>query len=325
MAHQTETRALWYIGQGECALKEETLPEMKAGDVCVRMLWSGISRGTERLVFKGRVPISEQDRMRCPHQQGQFPFPVKYGYCAVGLVEAGPDDLLGKTIFTLHPHQERFIVPYGAVTLLPDGLPPRRAVLAANMETALNGLWDADAGPGDRIVVVGGGVLGLLVASLAAGLPGADVTLVDVDASRGMLAAHLGFGFALADKAPGEADIVIHTSATGAGLATAINAAGMEAMVLELSWHGAGDTAVALGGAFHAKRLKLISSQVGQVSPARRPRWSYARRLAKALEMLRDDRFDALVTDEIAFSEAPARLPALFAPGAAGLAAVLRY
>ena len=325
MAHEKQTRALWYMGEGECALKGEILPDMTAGNVLVRTLWSGISRGTERLVFEGRVPASEQDRMRCPHQQGQFPFPVKYGYCAVGLVEAGPDEFMGQTIFALHPHQERFVVPASAVTLVPEGLSPRRAVLAANMETALNGLWDAQAGPGDRIVVVGGGVLGLLVASLAAGLPEADVTLVDVDASRQLLADHLGFGFALPGQAPEEADIVIHTSATGAGLATAITAAGMEATVLELSWHGAGDIPVALGGAFHAKRLRLISSQVGQVSPSRRPRWTYARRLAKALELLRDDRLDALITIEIAFENAPAALPALFAPGAAGLTAVLRY
>lgn len=320
-----QASALWYTGANECALKAAEHARPGPGEVLIRMLWSGISRGTERLVFHGRVPASEQDRMRCPHQEGEFPHPVKYGYSAVGVVEAGPEMLLGRTIFTLHPHQERFVVPASAVTVLPEGLPPRRAVLAANMETALNGLWDAGVGPGDRIVVVGGGILGLLVAALAARIPGTDVTVVDVDASRAHLAELFGCAFALPADAPGEADAVIHTSATAPGLATAIAAAGMEATVVELSWHGAGETPVALGGAFHSRRLKLVSSQVGQVSPSRRPRWDYARRVAKALELLCDTRFDALITDEMAFLDAPARLPALFAPGAAGLAAVLRY
>ena len=321
----SQTRSLWYIGQNECALKDEILPQLTKEDVLIRMLWSGISRGTERLVFQGRVPASENSRMRCPHQQGDFPYPVKYGYCAVGQVEDGPDDLLGKTIFTLHPHQERFVVPTNAVTVLPDGLPPRRAVLAANMETALNALWDAGAAPGDKIIIVGGGVLGLLVAALAAKLPGADVTLVDIDAARAAFAQKLGYGFAMPENTPDEADIVIHTSATSAGLATAINAAGLEATILELSWHGTGETSVALGGAFHSKRLKLISSQVGQVSPTHRPRWSHAKRLAKALDLLCDESFEMLITDEISFGDSPAHLPKLFASEAAGLTAVLRY
>jgi threonine dehydrogenase-like Zn-dependent dehydrogenase len=313
------------MGQRECALKAAAIPVPGPDEVLVRMLWSGISRGTERLVFDGRVPEAESKRMRCPHQEGDFPFPVKYGYCAVGVVEAGPDALIGQTIFTLHPHQDRFVVPASTVTVLPAGLPPRRAVLAANMETALNAIWDSGAGPGDRIVVVGGGVLGLLTGFLAGGLPGAEVTLIDVDPSRAALAARLGMGFAVPGAAPQEADLVIHTSATAEGLALAINAAGLEATVLELSWHGAGDTPVPLGGVFHSRRLRLVSSQVGQVSPARRPRWDYARRLAKALELLQDARLDALITDEIAFADAPRQLPHLFAPGTGGLTAVLRY
>lgn len=318
-----QATALWYAAARECVLNTEELPTLGPGECLVRTLWSGISRGTERLVFEGRVPESEYERMRAPLQQGAFPYPVKYGYCAVGVVDAGPEELLGRTVFCLHPHQDRFVVPADRVTLLPEGLPARRAVLAANMETALNAHWDAGSGPADRIVVVGGGVLGLLVAFIAAKLPGAQVTLVDLDESRAGLAEALGCRFALPADCPVDADLVFHASASAAGLATAIGAAGFEARIVELSWYGEGSVAAPLGGAFHAKRLQLVSSQVGQVSPSRRARFDYARRMQAALALLADERLGALITDEIPFKDAPARLPALFA--GAGLTAVLRY
>jgi len=318
-----QAAALWYAAARECVLNTEELPAPGPSDCLVRTLWSGISRGTERLVFEGRVPESEYERMRAPFQQGAFPFPVKYGYCAVGMVDAGPTELLGRTVFCLHPHQDRFVVAANRVTPLPEGLPARRAVLAANMETALNAHWDAGSGPADRIVVAGGGVLGLLVAFIAARLPGAEVTLVDLDESRAGLAQALGCRFALPADCPVDADLVFHASASAAGLATAIGAAGFEAKIVELSWYGEGSVAAPLGGAFHARRLQLISSQVGQVAPSRRARFDYARRMQAALALLADERLDALITDEIAFRDAPTRLPALFA--GAGLTAVLRY
>ncbi|MFZ4533201.1 MAG: zinc-dependent alcohol dehydrogenase [Alsobacter sp.] len=300
--------------------------DARAGDVvAVRTLWSALSRGTERLVAAGLVPPSEHARMRAPLQDGDFPFPVKYGYCAVGLVEAGPDVLVGRTVFCLHPHQDRFVAPIGLVAAVPAAVPARRAVLAANMETALNGLWDAGAGPGDRIVVVGGGVVGLLAAALAVRLPGSEVTVVDIDPARGAIAAALGASFALPGNAPGDADLVIHTSASPQGLATALGCAGMEATVLELSWHGEGAVPVPLGGAFHSRRLRLVSSQVGQVSPSRRPRWTHGRRLAAALALLDDPRLDALITEEVAFSDLPAAVPRILAPGAPGLVTAVRY
>ena len=316
--------ALWYVAPGECALNVVALPVPQAGDCTVRTLWSGISRGTERLVSDGRVPASEFARMRAPFQEGDFPFPVKYGYCAVGVVEDGPAALTGQTVFCLHPHQDRFVVPADRVVPVPTDVPARRAVLTANMETALNAHWDAGSGPADRIVVVGGGVLGLLVGYIAARLPGAEVTLVDVDAGRVGIARSLGCRFATPDVAPVDADLVFHASASAAGLSTAIGCAGMEARIVELSWYGEGEVAVPLGGAFHAKRLQLVSSQVGQVAPSRRPRFDYARRTASALSLLADARLDALITDEIAFGDAARRVPELLA-GAAGLTGVIRY
>ena len=322
-------RALWIEGPRQAALRSACVGEPGAGEARIAMLWSGISRGTERLVFEGRVPASQAKSMRAPFQEGEFPFPVKYGYCAVGRVEAGPAEWLGRTVFCLHPHQSRFIVRLNMPRPVPENIPPRRATLAANMETALNALWDSGAGPGDRIVVIGAGVVGLLVAALCAGLPGADVTVVDLEASRAKIAESLGANFvAAADFAAlGEqdADVVFHTSASAQGLALALGCAGLEARIVEMSWYGAAAVAAPLGEGFHAKRLRLISSQVGQVSPSRRPRWNFARRLDKALELLADARFDALITDEIAFGDAPRELPRILAPGAKGLATVLRY
>jgi threonine dehydrogenase-like Zn-dependent dehydrogenase len=324
-AERGMAKALWYEAPGRADLRDAALREPGPGEALVRTLFSAISRGTERLVFEGRIPVTERERMRAPLQEGDFPFPVKYGYCAVGRVEAGPTDWVGRTVFALHPHQSAFVAPLDLMTPVPDAIPPCRAVLAANAETALNALWDAGAGPCDRVSVIGGGVVGLLVGWLAARMPGAEVTLVDTNPARRGAAEALGLAFAAPADAPGECDLVVHASGTGAGLAVAIASAGMEATVLELSWHGEGDVAVPLGGPFHARRLRLVSSQVGQVAPSRRPRWSHRRRLAAAVELLDDPRLDVLLTAEIALDALPAALPGLLAPGAPGLCTVIRY
>ncbi len=318
-------RSLWYPKKGVVELRAGPLPPPGPGEARVRTLFSGISRGTERLVFSGAVGESEWQRMRGPMQEGAFPFPVKYGYCAVGVVEEGPTELRGKTVFCLHPHQDYFNAPAEALAVVPEAVPARRATLAANMETALNALWDAGAGPGDRIVVVGAGVVGLLVASLAARLPGATVTAVDVDKSRRPILEALGADLATPDKAPSEADIVVHASATAAGLNTAITCAGPEGTIVEMSWYGDKPVTVDLGGAFHSRRLKLISSQVSLISTGRRLRWDYRRRREMALSLLAEPALDALVAEEIAFADAPRELPRIFAPGAHGLAPVIRY
>jgi threonine dehydrogenase-like Zn-dependent dehydrogenase len=318
-------RSLWYAGKGVVELREAALPTLGPGEARVRTLYSGISRGTERLVLEGAIGRSEWERMRCPMQEGAFPFPVKYGYCAAGVVEEGPAGLVGRNVFCLHPHQDMFQVSAQSLAPVPEGVPVRRATLAANMETALNALWDSGAGPGDRIVVVGAGAVGLLVASLAARLPGAIVTAVDPERIRRPLVESLGAAFAAPDQAPAEADVVFHASAGGAGLRTAIACAGLEATIVEMSWYGDRPVEVRLGGAFHSRRLKLVSSQVGQVSPGRRPRWSYARRMDAALRLLDDPALDLLVAEEIAFEDAPRALPRILAPGAHGLAPVIRY
>jgi NADPH:quinone reductase-like Zn-dependent oxidoreductase len=317
--------ALWYVGPGRAEIRGEAVPAPASGEVEVRALHGAVSRGTERLVLAGRVPPSEYARMRGPHMGGAFPFPVKYGYATVGRVEAGPEGLAGRTVFALHPHQSRFILPAGAVTPVPDEVPARRAVLAANMETALNATWDAAPGPAGRIAVVGAGVVGALVAWLCGRTAGTHVTLVDVLESRAALARRLGVDFALPAAAPRDCDLVFHASASAAGLATALGLAGDEATVIELSWYGDGDVAVPLGGAFHSRRLRLVSSQVGKVAPSHRAEWTPARRLGAALDLLADPALDVLLALAVPFADLPRRLPDLLAPESEVLCPVIDY
>lgn len=314
---------LWVTGPRVLERRSTPLPPLSAGLNRVRTLFSGVSRGTERLVFEGRVPEAEYQRMRAPRQRGDFPFPVLYGYAAVGRVEDGP--LAGETVFCLNPHEDRFDAPSDWLVPLPVPLPPRRAVLAANMETALNALWDSGAGPGDRILVVGGGVVGGLVAALCARLPGADVTLADPLPSRAALAQKLGCAWQANGAGLSDFDLVFHTSAHESGLATAIAAAGFEAKIVELSWYGTGSVQAPLGGAFHAQRLTLQSSQVGSVSASRRARWTHRRRMEKALDLLADPVFDAFLTHDVPFAEAERLLPPILAREADALMPVLIY
>lgn len=318
-------RALWHVAPGRCEIRTAPLPARAPDQVLVRTLFSGLSRGTERLVAEGRVPESEAGRMRAPLQEGEFPFPVKYGYCAVGEALEGPPELAGRRVFVLHPHQDLFIAPAAMAVALPDGLPSARAVLAANMETALNALWDSAAGPGDRIAVFGGGAVGALICFLAAGLPGADVTLVDPEPARGAIAAAFGARFSTRPDAVADVDVAFNASASSAGLAAALAACGREATLVEASWYGAKSVEAPLGAAFHSRRLKIVSTQVGDVSPGRRPRWTHARRMAKALELLQDDRLDLLLTSRVAFDDLPRDLPRLLSAGAEGIAAIVAY
>ncbi|MDH4413100.1 MAG: zinc-binding alcohol dehydrogenase [Rhizobium sp.] len=297
--------ALWFEATEICRLRRETLGTPSQNEVLIRTLYSGISRGTEALIFKGQVPESEFDRMRGPHMEGSFPFPVKYGYAAVGQVVSGPSEFLGKAVFALHPHQDRFILPADQVTPLPDALPPRRAVLAANMETALNITWDAGIQPGDRVAVFGAGVVGTLVAYLSSRIVGTETVLIDTDPSRQGVATGLDLSFAEPDKLDGEFDVLINATAAGAALENAIAHAGLEARIVEASWYGDRNVSLPLGGAFHSRRLSLISSQVGGIPASRRARWTYRRRMAKALELLLDVRLDRLISGETAFSELP--------------------
>jgi threonine dehydrogenase-like Zn-dependent dehydrogenase len=320
-----EALAYWVVAPGQGDLRPEPLPEPAAGEILVVARASGISRGTETTVFQGRVPRSQHRAMRAPHQAGEFSFPVKYGYSSVGVVAAGPDEWRGRRVFCLHPHQDRYVVPTDAVVPVPAAVPDERAVLAANMETVVNGLWDAAPRLGDRVTVVGAGVIGALAAALAARIPGAAVQLVDVNPDKAGVAAALGVAFALPEAATLEADLVIHASATAGGLASALDLAGFEATVLELSWYGDRAVAAPLGEAFHSRRLRLVSSQVGTVATARRARWDRRRRLALALDLLTDPRFDVLLEPAVPFARLPEMMAALAAQPSKIMCQVITY
>jgi len=300
-----DARAFWVVEPGRGELRPESLPSPSADEVVVRSLFSGISRGTESLVFEGRVPTSEWQRMRAPFQAGEFPGPVKYGYASVGQVERGPRELQDRVVFALYPHQTRYVVPAKAVHVLPDGVPAERAVLAANLETAINGLWDARPHVGDRISVIGGGAVGCLSAWIAGRTPGCEVELVDTNPARAPVARTLGVRFATPEHAMEDADIVIHASGSAAGLALALRVAGFEAAVVEMSWYGNHVVPLALGESFHARRLTIKSSQVGSLAPSQRARWDARRRLQLALSMLADPALDALITGESPFEALP--------------------
>jgi threonine dehydrogenase-like Zn-dependent dehydrogenase len=312
-------QAFWLREPGRGEIRPVTLPEAGRGDVLVRTLRSGVSRGTETLVFRGGVPPGQYAAMRAPFQEGEFPGPVKYGYLNVGAVEQGPPELHGRTVFCLYPHQTAYVVPATAVTPVPEDVPAARAVLAGTVETAVNALWDAAPLVGDRVTVVGAGMVGCCVARLLSRFPALQVTLVDIDPARAPVADALGVGFALPAAAGDGRDLVVHTSATSEGLQLSLDLLAPEGTVLDLSWYGDAEVRLSLGGAFHSRRLGIRASQVGVVSPMRSARRSTADRLALALDLLRDPAFDVLVSGQSRFDELPevmarlasGRLPAL--------------
>jgi threonine dehydrogenase-like Zn-dependent dehydrogenase len=323
MAH--EARAFWIHSPGAGEIRSVQVPPPGPDEVLVRTVCSGISRGTETLVFRGEVPPSQYEVMRAPFQEGEFPGPVKYGYLSVGVVEKGPEALQGRTVFCLYPHQTAYVVPAASVVPVPDGVPPRRAVLAGTVETAVNALWDAGPLIGDRITVLGAGMVGCCVAALLARFPGVDVELVDLDPDRAGVATALGVAFASPADAANQRDLAIHASATSAGLQRCLDLLRAEGTVLELSWYGEREVTLALGGAFHSGRLGIRASQVGTLSPARRAGRTYSDRLALALDLLRDPTFDALFTGESPFTELPDVLAGLAAGTRPALSHVITY
>jgi 2-desacetyl-2-hydroxyethyl bacteriochlorophyllide A dehydrogenase len=318
-------RAFWTLSAGSGEIRCLDLPDPGPSDVLVRTLHSAVSRGTESIVFGGRVPANQRSQMRAPFQDGEFPGPVKYGYLNVGVVDQGPAPLAGRTVFCLYPHQTAFVVPAEAVTVVPEDLPPRRAVLAGTVETAVNALWDAAPLIGDRIVVIGAGMVGCCIARLLARFPAADVTLVDVNADRATVASALEVAFAAPGDAPRDVDLVVHATGTSAGLQIALELLRPEGTVLDVSWYGDAPVSVRLGEAYHSRRLTMRSSQVGVVSPARSSSRTTADRMSLALELLRDDAFDCLLAGPTPFDELPRLMTELAADVVPGVCQTISY
>lgn len=304
-------RAFWIVKPGVGEIRSTAVAEPGTDEVAVETLYTAVSRGTECLVYTGKVPPSEFVRMRAPFQEGEFPAPVKYGYINVGRVTGGQKDLVGRSVFSLYPHQTRFVVPATAVTVIPDNVPPARAVLAANLETAVNGIWDANPRAGDRLAIVGAGTVGCLLAWLAAGQRGNQVELIDIDPGKAAVADALDVDFRLADEAAREADLVIDASGSADGLRLALELAGFEATVVEMSWFGTEQVALPLGEAFHSRRLRLVSSQVAHIARGQTSRWDFARRMQLVMRLLADDVLDVLITGDSSFDELPALMQRL--------------
>jgi len=320
-----DARAFWLMEPGRGEIRPAPIPEPGADDVLVRTLWSGISRGTESLVFRGGVPASEYETMAAPFQDGQLPGPVKYGYLNVGTVESGPPGLADRTVFCLYPHQTHYVVPASAVVPVPADVPAERAVLAGTMETAVNTLWDAGPLVGDRVAVVGAGMVGACVARLLGQIPGVQVTLVDTNPDRAEVAAALGVDFAAPADAPGGNDLVVHASATAAGLTRSLELLAADGTVIDVSWYGDAAVTLPLGGPFHSSRLTIRSSQVGAVAPARRGHRTHRDRLTLALDLLVDPAYDVLLTGSSTFDELPDTMAAIASGSLEGLCHTINY
>ena len=307
-----EAQAYWVTESGHGELRPEAIPTPGPQEALVRTLYSGVSRGTERVVHEGRVPERVADLMHAPHQEGDFPGPVKYGYLSVGVVEQGPDAWIGKTVFSLHPHQDFYVVPTNQLTAIPEDVPARRAVLTGIVEVAINALWEAGPRLGDRVAVVGGGLVGGVLATILRKYPLGRLQLVDADADKRNLAEKLNINFALPDEAENDCDIVFHCSASNEGLKLSLQLAGDDSDVIELSWFADKEVTLPLGEDFHARRLTIRSSQVGAVALPRRHRRTNAQRLQLAAATLKDPVFDTFLSSECQFQNLPTSLVKLF-------------
>ncbi|AUZ36491.1 dehydrogenase [Arthrobacter sp. PGP41] len=297
--------AYWTTAREHGELRPEELPTPGPDEALVRALYSGISKGTEMVVHAGAVPPRVAEEMRAPRQEGTFPGPVKFGYLSVGVVEEGPEGWPGQRVFCLNPHQDRYVVPVGSLTKIPDDVPSRRAVLTGTVETAVNALWEAGPRLGDRIAVVGAGLVGGMVATLLRTFPLQRLQLVDLDARRRHLADSLGVDFAHPDDALADCDIVFHCSASQEGLERSLQLVGDEGDVIEMSWYANREVTLPLGEDFHARRLSIRASQVGVVARARRHRRTSADRLDLAVSLLKDPVFDTFLTGISPFAELP--------------------
>jgi threonine dehydrogenase-like Zn-dependent dehydrogenase len=323
-ANGTFARALWIMAPGRAEIRREQLPELDPEHVEIQTLFTGLSRGTESLVFRGGVPVALHESMRCPHQAGDLSFPVKYGYCSVGRVVRGALPA-GTRVFCLYPHQDRYVVSAKDVVPIPAAVPDRRAVLAANMETAVNGLWDAAPRVGSRVAVIGAGAVGLLSASLLRDIPGIELEVIDIDPKKDEICRSIGLRCVRPEAASRDCDLVLHASGAPLGLSTALELCGFEATIVELSWYGDQRVSVELGGRFHNARLRIQSSQVGHVAASQRSRWSYRRRMDLALGLLADPRYDSLLGESVAFEDLPVALGGLLRPGSSSVTALIEY
>jgi 2-desacetyl-2-hydroxyethyl bacteriochlorophyllide A dehydrogenase len=298
-------RELWFTAPGRVELREGAAVSVQEGQVRVRGLRSGVSQGTELLLFKGEGPTPFDPSLDTP---GTPTYPRRYGYAWVGEVTESRAAAVqvGTRIFGLLPHGDEHVVHAARLRALPDDVPAERAVLAANLETALNVVWDAGVALGDEVVVLGGGVVGSLVGHVAR-LGGAQARVLEPSEPRRRAAQRLGLDAVSPESAGSKlADIVVEASGNPAALDQAISLAREEGVVAVASFYGERVAAVRLGSEFHRRRLSLKASQVSRLPPSRAPGWSFERRFGLVARLLADSRLDALLERPLPFAEAPA-------------------
>lgn len=296
--------ALFHRTADVSELSPVTLATPASNQIEIASLYSLIATGTERLVAKGLVPQELYDHMAVPYMEGEFSFPIKYGYSLVGRVVTENHPLSGRIVHLLHPHQDRCIVSDHDVFAVPEGVPAKRATLASNLESALNGIWDAEVSIGDRVFISGFGMIGSLLARLLSMMPSVEVVVMDIDPIKRKLAENMGFTV-VKDTEDSDFDVAFNTSASGAGLQACINAVGYEGKIVEMSWYGVKAATLQLGGSFHSMRKRIISSQVSNLPANRRNRWDYLRRREVVFELLRNDAFDVHIGETVSFENLP--------------------
>lgn len=303
-----QSKSLWFKNQFHAVMETEMLPVLppnkKKNSCLIKTLFTAISPGTEYLVYSGGVPKKLYVEMRCPYMGGDFSFPIKYGYSLVGQVLDGPTSLKGKLIHTLHPHQDYARISAEDVYVIPDGISPQRATLASNMETALNAIWDSGVNIGDKVLIVGFGIIGSLIARILSFIPQVEVDVLDVQPAKITLIEQLGFSIYKEEKEK-KYDLAFHTSGSGPGLQTSINNVGLEGKIIETSWYGDKEVNLCLGETFHSQRKLIISSQVSHLPACKSARWDYKRRKEVVFQLLLHPEFDAHITHTIAFHNLP--------------------
>jgi len=320
-----KVRSLWHLSDSQSVIKENTAQNPSPSFLKIQSHFSLISTGTERLVACGEVPGSVHDDMKVPYMEGAFPFPIKYGYSLVGKVITEGHSMTGKLVHAMHPHQDFCLINESDLFEIHSNIPAQRATLASNLETALTAVWDAQVNIGDRVLIVGFGLIGSLIARLLSFIPAIYFQIIEIDKERIQHAEKLGFPVSAILRKHSKFDIAFHTSATAEGLQTCIDGVGLEGKIIELSWYGKKPVKINMGGSFHSQRKQIISSQVGKLPSKYNARWDMKRRKKVVFELLENALFDQQITHFIKFVDTPTFFADLRAGKAKGLAYCIEY
>ncbi len=321
-----DAHALWHVDPAHSVLRQQTLGKLTPGECLVKTRFSMVSLGTERLVCKGGMSPEAYGPMTVPYMQGAFSFPLTYGYSLTGEVIDGPQEWLGERVHAMHPHQDLCVIHSHDLTVVPGNVPLDRAVLASNLETAVNGVWDGQPIMGQRVLVIGYGLIGALIAHLVKPIPGIELHIHDIRGSRKELAIANGHHvWDAAESQPGDYDLIFHTSASSAGLQFAIDHTREEGRVIEMSWYGNQTVNLDLGASFHYGRNRIISSQVSRIASPALPHFDHHRRKSLIFQLLADDAYHKFLGEGIVFDQSPSFFSDLRKNSFPGMNAYFKY